>query len=470
VTSSARQLAGSGGIASPALARDLGAIVGAEHVIAPAAPPYLTDATESRGIAGEGVAVVLPGSAGETAAVAAWCFERGVPMVPRGGGTGFAAGAVPAAGQVVVSTERLTAVRAFDPLSWRMHAEAGLRTRDVQRLARESGLFFPPDPGAAEQSRIGGNIATNAGGPHAFKYGVTGRWVTGLEAVVWPGEVLTFGGPARKDVAGLDLRSLLIGSEGTLGIITAAWLRLVPAPEAALPVAATFEGHDAGCDAIEAILGSGLQPAALEYLDGGALDASAAAFPVEVGEPGFMVIAEADGGREEAERLRGELLEALRDAGAGPVHAPVARAEIDALWRWRDGVSLAVAGRLGHKLSEDVAVPVDRLRDVIAATVELGARHGAPGCSWGHAGDGNVHASFLFAPSDDAARHAAEAAASELVALAVELGGTVSGEHGIGTTKLEFLHAHTPERALELQRRVKAAFDPGGLLNPGKGI
>ena len=164
----------------------------------------------------------------------AWCYEHDVPLTPRGGGSGFAGGAVPVDGGVVLALDRLDRVRAFEPLLWRAHVEAGVRTKRVQQLARESGLLFPPDPGAPEQSQIGGNVATNAGGPHAFKYGVTGRWVTGLEAVVPPGEVIAVGGPIRKDVAGYDLKSLLIGSEGTLGIVTAAWLRLIPAPEAAL--------------------------------------------------------------------------------------------------------------------------------------------------------------------------------------------------------------------------------------------
>ena len=234
---------------------------------------------------------------------------------PRGGGTGFAGGAVPVDGGLVLALDRLDRVRAFEPLLWRMHVEAGVRTGHVHRLARESGLFFPPDPGAAEQSQIGGNIATNAGGPHAFKYGVTGRWVTGLEAVVPPGELITVGGPIRKDVAGYDLKSLLIGSEGTLGIVTAAWLRLIPAPEAAYPVVALYRDTAAGCAAIERVVGSGLVPAALEYLDGGALAAAGGAFPGGVpAGAGFMVIAEADGTASEAERLRDELVDVLGDA------------------------------------------------------------------------------------------------------------------------------------------------------------
>ena len=227
-----------------------------------------------------------------------------------------------------------------------MQVEAGVTTGDVRRLAREHGLMFPPDPGGAEQSQIGGNIATNAGGPHAFKYGVTGKWVTGLEAAVPPGELITVGGATRKDVAGYDLRSLLIGSEGTLGIVTAAWLRLVPAPEAAWPVAAFYDGIAAGCRAIERVFGNGLEVAALEYLDGGTLDAAGASFPV--GMPagaGFLVIAEADGSAEEAARLRDEIVSVLGE-GALAVAAPSTTEEVADLWRWRDGVTFAVTAQL----------------------------------------------------------------------------------------------------------------------------
>ena len=235
----------------------LGELLGPGAVV-PATAEYLTDATEHRGIKGSADAVALPATTEAVASAVAWCYERGVPIVPRGGGTGFAGGAVPLDGGVVLSLERMTRVRAFEPLLWRICVEAGVPHAEVRRLARENGLLFPPDPGAAEQSQIGGNIATNAGGPHAFKYGVTGAWVTGLEAVVPPGEIVEIGGAIRKDVAGYDLKSLLMGSEGTLGVITAAWLKLLPAPEAALPVVAFHGGADAGCRAIEEVLGAGL--------------------------------------------------------------------------------------------------------------------------------------------------------------------------------------------------------------------
>jgi FAD/FMN-containing dehydrogenase len=446
-----------------AIERDLAGVVGAEQVLPGTTAAYLVDATETRGVRGHADAIALPRSAEEAAAIVAWCAERGVAVVPRGGGTGLAGGCVPSGG-VVLCTERLARVRSFDPLLWRTEVEAGVRTGDVHRRARENGLVFPPDPGAAEQSHIGGNVATNAGGPHAFKYGVTGHWVTGVEAVLASGELARAGGPVRKDVAGYDLRGLLVGSEGTLGVITSVWLRLLPAPEATLPVVAFYGDAEAGCAAIEAVVGSGIVAAALEYLDGGALTIAGPAYPGDVpGGAGFAVLAEADGSAEEADRVRAELLDVLGD-GALAVQAP----EPAALWRWRDGVSLAVRGKLGGKVSEDVAVPLDRLGDAIRGTLEIGARHDLEAVSWGHAGDGNVHSSFLVAPGDEALLARAERAAGDLFALARELGGTVSGEHGLGTLKRGQAGWSSPVAAV--QRSIKAAFDPRGVMNPGKKV
>jgi glycolate oxidase subunit GlcD len=451
-----------------AIRSELAALLGADCVLQDVPPHYLVDATESRGVRGRADAVVLPETAEDVARAVAWCYEHGVPVVPRGGGTGFAGGAVPVDGGLVLALERLRHVRAVEPLAWRMHVEAGVPTATVRRLARENGLFFPPDPGAAEQSHIGGNIATNAGGPHAFKYGVTGEWVLGFEAVVPPGELVMFGGPVRKDAAGYDLASLLIGSEGTLGVITAAWLRLVPAPEATLSVAAFYSTLERGCEAVEEVVGSGVAVAALEFLDGGALTAAAPSFPGGVPDgAAFLVLADADGSAAEAARVRDEAVEVL-GRGALRVDAPPDEQASTAIWSWRDGVSLAVTARRGGKLSEDVVVPFERLQEAIEGTLEIGARHGLEACSWGHAGDGNLHSTFMFSREDDEAVARAEAAADELFALAVALGGSISGEHGIGLTKGGRLALQWSPRALALHRAVKQVFDPENLLNPGK--
>jgi glycolate oxidase subunit GlcD len=446
---------------------ELRALVGEAGLGDPEDRRFGQDATESQGLTGRPDAVVLPASTDEVAAVVRWCCEHELPIVPRGGGSGFAGGCVPVHGGVVVALDRMTRVRSFDPLLWRIHVEAGLRTSELRRLARENGLLFPPDPGAAEQSQIGGNIATNAGGPHAFKYGVTGRWVTGLEAVVPPGEVVEVGGPLRKDVAGYDLKSLLIGSEGTLGIVTAAWLRLIPTPEAAAPVIALYPDVRAGCAAIERVLGSGIQAAALEYLDAGALAASAGAAPFDVPAGAFAVIAEADGSAAETVAVAAALREALGE-GSLAVHAPTAPADVAALWRWRDGVAIAVTAQRGGKMSEDVAVPLERLADAIGATLEIGARHGLEACSWGHAGDGNLHATFLLDAGDTAQVERASAAAAELFATAAAMGGTISGEHGLGWVKRGQLGRQWNEATLRLHAAVKQAIDPQNVMNPGK--
>jgi glycolate oxidase subunit GlcD len=444
-----------------AVASDLAALVGADHVRPGDDARYLVDASQAMGLRGTAAAVVLPGTAEEVAAVVAWCYDRDVAIVPRGGGTGYAGGSVSLdADAVVVSTERLDRVRSFEPGLWRCEVEAGVTTQTVARRAREAGLFFPPDPGAAEQSHIGGNIATNAGGPHCFKYGVMRAWVTGLEAVMAPGELVRFGGPVRKDVAGYDLIGLLCGSEGTLGIVTSAWLRLLPAPTDQAPVVGAFASVAEGCEAIERVLASGVVPATIEYLDAGALAASAASFPGGLPDgTAFLVACEADTGPEAvaelAEALTGEL---------GPALQPTHRE----LWRWRDGVSIAVTARRGGKLSEDIGVPLDRLAEGITGTVEIAERHGLEGLSWGHAGDGNLHSTFLLEPGDAEQLARAEEAVEELFALAIELGGTVSGEHGLGWLKRGQLARQWEPGAVAAHEAVKRALDPKGLLNPGK--
>ncbi|HET6866199.1 MAG TPA: FAD-linked oxidase C-terminal domain-containing protein [Solirubrobacteraceae bacterium] len=454
--------------ASEALERELKTLLGPDAVLPGTSRAYLSDATESRNLKGRADAIALPKDADQVAETVAWCYEHDVPVIPRGGGSGFTGGCVPLDGGLVLSLERVNKLRHLDPGLWRAAAEAGMITADLRRRARENGLFYPPDPGSAEQSQLGGNIATNAGGPHAFKYGVTGAWISGLEVVLAPGELVRLGGPIRKDVAGYDLKSLLIGSEGTLGIVTAAWVKLIPAPEAALPLAAFYEDTEPGCAAIESALASGVVPAALEYLDAGAVQATKGAFPVTIpDEAGFMVIADADGSAEEAARIHSELEEVLTDQ-AVLVHAPTEAKDVNALWRWRDGASHAVTAQRGGKVSEDIVVPVDRLAEAITRTVEIGRRHDLDTCSWGHAGDGNLHSTFMIDLDQPAELGRAEEAALELFALAVELKGSISGEHGVGLVKNGQLALQWGPRAIAMHEAIKQVFDPKGLLNPGK--
>jgi glycolate oxidase subunit GlcD len=454
---------------------ELSRIVGAEHVLgAPVGSPYNSDASRRRGVDGKAEAVVLPGSAEEVAAVVGWCYAHDVAVVPRGGGTGMMGGAVATEGGVVCSLERVRRVRELEPALWRMLPEAGVATRHVQRLARENGLMFAPDPGASEQSQIGGNVATNAGGPHALKYGVTGSWVAGLEVVLAPGEVVQVGGWAGKDVAGYDLKSLLIGSEGTLGVITAVRLRLLPAPESALALVLFLRDRAAGCAAIEAVLAAGLRPSVLDFLDGDTLSMLAASYPQtrrrdgEVSGPppdaGFALVAEVDGSPTGAAEQRAALLEALADVTVA-VDEPVDAA---ALWRWRDGINGVVSGVRGAKVSQDVAFPVERLAEGLAGFEELASARGLRSCAWGHGGEGNVHATVLVDPQSDSELDAAEALGEELFALVVALGGSIAGEHGVGWLKRGRLESQWDAAALDRHEQIKRAFDPKGLLNPGK--
>jgi glycolate oxidase subunit GlcD len=464
-----------------AIEAELSKLLGAEHVLG--APPqssrYNSDSANRRGLTGRADAVVLPGSAEEVAAVVRWCYSHDVPIVPRGGGTGLLGGAVPSAGGVVLSLERLRAVRELEPGLWRMYPEAGVSTRDVQRLARENGLFFGPDPGAAEQSQIGGNVATNAGGPHALKYGVTGAWVAGVEAVLAPGELVRLGGWARKDVAGYDLKSLLIGSEGTLGVITAVRLRLRPAPEATLALVVFLRSSEAqvGCQAIEDVLAAGIEPAALDFIDAQTLALVGGGYPNRLPPwAGFALLIELDGSQADVDRD----VEALK-AVLGERHGrdvtdatqPI-RLAIDetgnaqALWRWRDGFNGVVSGVRGGKVSEDVAFPLERLAEGLQGFAEIAERHGLRSCAWGHGGDGNVHATVLVDPRSDAELDAAEAVGAELFELVGRLGGSIAAEHGVGYLKSGLLESQWDARAVELHEQIKRAFDPKGLLNPGK--
>ena len=463
-----------------ALTRELANLLGAEHVHRPAAGShYNSDASGRRGLRGRAEAVAVPGSAEEVAAVLSWCYEHDVPLVARGGGTGLVGGAVPGEGSVVCSLERLWGVRELEPGLWRMSVEAGVTTRHVQRLARENGLFFGPDPGGADQAQIGGNVATNAGGPHALKYGVTGAWVTGLEAALAPGELVELGGWIRKDVSGYDLKDLLIGSEGTLGIVTAVRLRLLPAPESRIAMVAFLRSREEGCAAALGLLAGGLRPSVLDFLDGETLGIVAAAYPPAratgpdgpggdvLGVPegaGFALIVEVDGSAAEAAAQRAEAIGLLGDA-AVDVHEPLDEAS---LWRWRDGVNPAVTGVRGAKASGDVVVPIERLRECLERFAEIGAAHGLRSCAWGHGGEGNVHATVLVDPSSEAELDAADRAMEDLYGCVVELGGSIAGEHGVGLLKRGQLARQWPAQAVELHEAIKRAFDPKNLLNPGK--
>jgi glycolate oxidase subunit GlcD len=450
------------------LQRDLERLLGGEALrTGDAAETYLHDATEMQGLRGWADAVVVPQSTADVARLVAWCYKHGISIVPRGGGTGFAGGAVPFGG-VLCSLEGIDHVRSLEPENWSAEVEAGVVTARVHNLARSNGLFFAPDPGASSQSQIGGNVACNAGGPHSFKYGSTGVFVTGIEAVIADGDVVRFGGHCRKDVATYDLRSVLVGSEGTLGILTRIWLRLLPAPEVTLPVAAAYSAVADGVEALRRVYGHGLLPATLEYFDEGALAAAGETFPRQLpANTRFLILSESDGGRDEAEALRKPLEEALAEKALSVAWLEES-GDLRAIQRWRSGVSYAVSAQRGGKVSEDIAVPFANIEAAIEGAREIGERIGLPSCSWGHAGDGIVHATFLIdaRSSDDLSK--ANLGIAELFELSRRLGGTVTGEHGLGWVKRGQLEHQVGTAELKLLRGIKDIFDPAHLFNPGK--
>jgi glycolate oxidase subunit GlcD len=456
------------GSAVISLAEELREILGEDAVLQGAdTVQYHVDASEGRGLRAEPDLVVRPADTYAVAAVMRACYEHEVPLTPRGGGTGLVGGSLAFGGGVVLDLALLNEVFEVRPEAWRMTVGAGLRTDHVRRLGRESGLYFPPDPGAAEASQIGGNIATDAGGPHAFKYGTTGSWVLGLEVVVPPGKVISVGGRNRKDVAGYNLTDLFVGSEGTLGIITACTLRLIPYPESRVAVVAGYEDAARGCAALEEVLISGLVPAAVEYLDQGAVEASRAAYPGSLDpRTRFLLIAEFDGSEADVAASAPVLEEALSPAVQLDARASVS--EQDDLWRWRDSVTGAVAALLGGKLSVDVSVPAERFAEALSTSRDFAEQAGLRLCGWGHAGDANLHSTFVFDPSEEGALDAAERCADRLLARVVEMGGSIAAEHGIGWAKRGRLGLQLDDGSLEINRGLKQQLDPRGLLNPGK--
>ncbi|MGH7861194.1 MAG: FAD-binding oxidoreductase [Candidatus Dormibacteraceae bacterium] len=453
------------------LEQDLARLLGEEAMRrGPEQVRYHHDSTEMQGLSGRPDAVVAPADVEAVQAMVAWCYPRGVAIVPRGGGSGFAGGAVPVSGGVVCSLERLTAVRSFDPDLWRIEVEAGLTTARLQTLALKSGVMFPPNPGAVEQSQIGGNLACNAGGPRSFKYGVTGDFVLGLDAVVRDGELIRLGGPVRKDVAGYDLCHLMVGSEGTLGIIVSAWLRLIPAPEEVRIVVAGYRGIDEGVEALLRVPGSGLVPTSLEFFDPTCMRACRRAFPGGLpDEAQFLVVSECDGDAVSVERLTEDVAAVLEPSSA-LVRTIRGRPLLTEMERWRNGIAFAVRNQRGGKMSEDVAVPLDELRSTILATLEIGRRHGLAACSWGHAGDGNVHATFMIDPQVSAEVDRASEAAADLFAGVLAAKGSVSGEHGLGWVKAAQFGEQFGAVEAGLQRSIKATFDPRNVFNPGKKV
>jgi glycolate oxidase len=415
--------------------------------------------------------VVLPGTTGEVAAVAELCHSGRVPLYVRGGGTGYSGGAVPLRGGVLLSMERFNRILEIDERNLLVVTEPNVVTGRLQEAVEAVGLFYPPDPASLDESVIGGNIAENAGGPRAFKYGTTRRYVLGLEVVLPNGEVIRTGSKAVKNVVGYDLTRLLVGSEGTLGIITQAVLRLIPKPPAHATLRATFGSVDAAVEAVNELIRARVVPATLELVDGECLAAVTrylgGAELAPQGTAGLLIL-EVDG-MAQAVVEEAQLVEAAcRTAGATEVLRAATEDERRELWRVRRELSPALKTIATMKVNQDVVVPRGRVPELFRLVGELKREFGVAIPCFGHAGDGNIHVNIMVDAADADAVRRAHAAQRRLFEGVVGLEGSISGEHGIGYTKAPFLSLELSREAIALMKRVKRAFDPHDILNPGK--
>jgi glycolate oxidase len=415
--------------------------------------------------------VVMPATTKEVAGVVRVCAAERVPIVPRGAGTGYTGGAVPTRGGVVLSLQRMNRILEIDEANLIAIVEPNVITGDLQNAVEQVGLFYPPDPASLGQSSIGGNVAECAGGPRAFKYGTTKQYVLGLEAVLPTGEIIETGGKVVKNVVGYDLTHLLVGSEGTLAIITKIILRLIPKPPMQATLRATFESVAGAVAGVSEIIRERVVPAAIELIDGTSLDAVAKNLHVRsLGPEGTaaILLVELDGVPSAVDEEAKRVERALAKAGATDLTLAHDDAERHELWRVRRELSLSLKMVAALKLNHDVVVPKGRIPELFQLIGRIASEYRLRIPCFGHAGDGNIHVNFMVDPDDaDEVRRAHEAE-HLLFAGVVALDGAISGEHGIGFSKAPFIGLELTREEIALMKRVKAAFDPHGILNPGK--
>ncbi len=411
---------------------------------------------------------VLIESAEEVRTIFAVAARHRVPVVPVAARSGKSGGVLAVRGGIAVSTERMNRILEVSPGDLVARVEPGVVTGVLQAEVERHGLFYPPDPNSFEMCTIGGNVAENAGGPRALKYGVTREYVLGLTAVVPTGEILKLGRRSIKGVAGYDLTGLFVGSEGTLGILTEVTLKLLPRPHHVATALVAFASVDAAARAVTRVLAAGVLPRCLELLDDVSLAAAAKTSPFRFPpRAGAALLLETDGNDEEqvlAEIVR--VAELVQGDAAGEVIVAQNEAQRREIWETRRYLSVNLKALHPLKLSEDVAVPRSRIPEMITRAKEIGARHGLAVATYGHAGDGNLHCNVLYDRADERGR--VDLALAEILHTSVDLGGTITGEHGVGLAKRDFLEYEQGKEVVALERRLKALFDPLGILNPGK--
>ncbi len=394
------------------------------------------------------------------------------PILARGGGTGVTGGAVPVRGGLVIALERMNKILEIDEDSMMAVVEAGVITENLQKAVEEKGLFYPPDPASLDSCSLGGNLAEDAGGPRAVKYGVTRDYITGVEAVLPEGEIIGYGGKLVKNATGYNLLQLLIGSEGTLGIAGRITVRLLAKPKVRVDLLIPFPDYEKAVESVAAILRRRLTPTAIEFMDRKCLEISRQVLdnPVPFEDAAAHLLIEVDG--DDPERVEKEyeaIGEVCLDRGAADIRVADSPRYQEQIWETRRKLRDSIKTVSPVKLSQDVVVPRMKIADLLGGIGKIEKKYGLEIIAYGHAGDGNVHVNFLKRDREEAPwRESLERAVPELFSLAVELGGTISGEHGIGVTKIKYLSLALNPAAIGAMTRIKKSLDPAGILNPGK--
>lgn len=415
-------------------------------------------------------AVLFPAGHDHVAGIVRIAAREKLPITPRGAGSGNVGGALPTSGSLVVSFECMNHILEFDPDNRLMVVEPGVVTDDIDELAATAGLMYAPDPGSGAYSRIGGNLAMNAAGPRTVKYGATRDHVLGLRAVTGDGRELRAGSRTTKYATGYDLTRLLIGSEGTLALITEATLKLIPAPRQIASLRVCYAGTRNACEAVIRAMRQPIVPYTLEFMDSRSIEALREYGGAEGLPAGTraVLLAEVEGDREDIPRHLAALEEALHGDGLLEVQSGFSKEEITRLWTARKSLSHAVKKIAPLKINEDVVVPVGKLADLVAAIDDMGHRHAVPVVAFGHAGNGNLHVNIMVHPDDAEEMTRARACRLELIETVLRLSGSLSGEHGIGSEKRPFVGLEFDPVTLGFMRDLKRLFDPYGILNPGK--
>lgn len=452
----------------PEVLEKLRAIVGVENVVVDAerVEPYGADAVKEKF---PPEAVVFPESTAEMVAILRLANEYLFPVTARGGGVGYTGGAVPVDGGIVIGTDRMNKIVEINADDLYAVCQPGITTFALQQAVEKHGLMFAPDPASYKDSFIGGNIAENAGGMRTPKYGVTKHHVLGMEVVTATGEVIRTGGKTVKNVVGFDLTGLMCGSEGMLGIITAATLKLLPMPEATSTVRANFRSMEAACKVLTKFTPHGLLPMAMEVIDKFCVAAVEEHFAFGLSkEAEAILLVAVDGSRDEVEKNALTIERIIAENGGFDILRAKSKEEEDKLWDVRRAISPSLMKYGTLKINEDVVVPRSRVPELVAAVEQIGKKHCTFVANFGHAGDGNIHVNFMCDRDDPDSIERARKCVSETFQLSVALGGTISGEHGIGYVKSQYMHYAIDKPTLEIMKGIKKVFDPNGILNPGK--